>query len=37
MIKRYDIGTRRKRAGAADDADLSRTSRTFPAAELTRE
>ncbi len=38
MIKRYDIGTRRKKAsGAADDADASSRSRTFPAAELTRE
>jgi hypothetical protein len=38
MIKRYDIGTRRKKgSGAADDADTSSRSRTFPAAELTRE
>jgi two-component system response regulator PilR (NtrC family) len=38
MIKRYDIGTRRKKAsGSADDADASSRSRTFPAAELTRE
>jgi hypothetical protein len=39
MIKRYDIGTRRKKgAGAADD-DAPATSRTrpFPAAELTRD
>jgi DNA-binding NtrC family response regulator len=37
MIKRYEIGTRRKRGGGpADDAESSRT-RTFPAAELTRE
>ena len=38
MIKRYEIGTRRKRSGGADDSDGStRASRTFPAAELTRE
>jgi two-component system response regulator PilR (NtrC family) len=38
MIKRYEIGTRRKRAGVADDSEnASRASRTFPAAELTRE
>ena len=37
MIKRYDIGTRRKRAGSVDEGDAARPSRTFPAAELTRE
>ena len=35
MIKRYEIGTRRKK-GAPDDATTSR-PRPFPAAELTRE
>jgi DNA-binding NtrC family response regulator len=36
MIKRYEIGTRRKKSAPADDAgDTPR--RTFPAAELTRE
>ena len=34
MIKRYEIGTRRKKAGAADETPRSR---PFPAAELTRE
>jgi two-component system response regulator PilR (NtrC family) len=39
MIKRYDIGTRRKRAGlgSADEGETSGRSRTFPAAELTRD
>ena len=38
MIKRYDIGTRRKKGNASsDDADQAPRSRTFPAAELTRE
>ena len=38
MIKRYEIGTRRKRAAGVDDAEgAPRASRTFPAAELTRE
>jgi DNA-binding NtrC family response regulator len=38
MIKRYEIGTRRKRASGADDSEsTTRSSRTFPAAELTRE
>jgi len=36
MIKRYDIGTRRKRAGSDESAPESR-SRPFPAAELTRD
>ena len=37
MIKRYEIGTRRKKAGAAGgDAEPAR-PRPFPAAELTRE
>ena len=39
MIKRYDIGTRRKKgSGASEDVDAgTRSSRTFPATELTRE
>ena len=38
MIKRYEIGTRRKRVSGSDDPDSgTRSSRTFPAAELTRE
>jgi two-component system response regulator PilR (NtrC family) len=37
MIKRHDIGTRRKKGIASDDADPPTRSRTFPAAELTRE
>jgi two-component system response regulator PilR (NtrC family) len=38
MIKRYDIGTRRRRSAGPDDAETgARSSRTFPAAELTRE
>ena len=36
MIKRHDIGTRRKRAGSEEGASESR-SRPFPAAELTRD
>jgi two-component system response regulator PilR (NtrC family) len=36
MIKRYEIGTRRKKGPAADDA-AETPRRTFPAAELTRE
>jgi DNA-binding NtrC family response regulator len=36
MIKRYDIGTRRKRTASGGE-EGSPTSRTFPAAELTRE
>jgi DNA-binding NtrC family response regulator len=36
MIKRYDIGTRRKRTGSDEGAPESR-SRPFPAAELTRD
>jgi two-component system response regulator PilR (NtrC family) len=36
MIKRYDIGTRRKRTGSDETASESR-SRPFPAAELTRD
>jgi two-component system response regulator PilR (NtrC family) len=38
MIKRYEIGTRRKRSpSSGEDAAESTRSRTFPAAELTRE
>jgi DNA-binding NtrC family response regulator len=38
MIKRYEIGTRRKKNAPADDAtDTPSRSRSFPAAELTRE
>jgi two-component system response regulator PilR (NtrC family) len=38
MIKRYEIGTRRKKASAAADDDRSTVkARPFPAAELTRE
>jgi two-component system response regulator PilR (NtrC family) len=37
MIKRYEIGTRRKKAGTAADLDRSAKARPFPAAELTRE
>jgi len=38
MIKRYDIGTRRKKASTAADHDRSTVkARPFPAAELTRE
>jgi DNA-binding NtrC family response regulator len=36
MIKRYDIGTRRKKASAEESSSASRT-RPFPAAELTRD
>src|SRR5690349_11805819 len=36
MIKRYDIGTRRKRTGSDEGTSESR-SRPFPAAELTRD
>jgi two-component system, NtrC family, response regulator PilR len=36
MIKRYDIGTRRKRTGSDEAASESR-ARPFPAAELTRD
>jgi hypothetical protein len=37
MIKRYEIGTRRKKGGGTEDSDPATRSRTFPAAELTRE
>jgi DNA-binding NtrC family response regulator len=39
MIKRYEIGTRRKRTPAASETDTASPSRSrpFPAAELTRE
>jgi DNA-binding NtrC family response regulator len=39
MIKRYEIGTRRKKAAPAADDDVTSTSRArpFPAAELTRD
>ena len=37
MIKRYDIGTRRKKTGTPADQDRSVKARPFPAAELTRE
>jgi DNA-binding NtrC family response regulator len=38
MIKRHDIGTRRKKgSGASEEPDATGRSRTFPAAELTRE
>jgi len=38
MIKRYDIGTRRKKgSGAGDEGETGSRSRTFPAAELIRE
>jgi DNA-binding NtrC family response regulator len=38
MIKRYEIGTRRKRSTGTDEPEgTTRASRTFPAAELTRE
>ena len=37
MIKRYEIGTRRKKGSSGDEADPPARSRTFPAAELTRE
>jgi DNA-binding NtrC family response regulator len=37
MIKRYDIGTRRKRTPAEDARSEASRSRPFPAAELSRE
>ena len=37
MIKRYEIGTRRKKTSTAADHDRSAKARPFPAAELTRE
>jgi two-component system, NtrC family, response regulator PilR len=38
MIKRYDIGTRRKKGtSGSEDGETATRSRTFPAAELTRE
>jgi DNA-binding NtrC family response regulator len=37
MIKRYEIGTRRKKTSTAADHDRSGKTRPFPAAELTRE
>jgi transcriptional regulator with GAF, ATPase, and Fis domain len=38
MIKRYEIGTRRKKSGTAADHDRpDAKARPFPAAELTRE
>jgi DNA-binding NtrC family response regulator len=37
MIKRYEIGTRRKKASSAADPDQPVKTRPFPAAELTRE
>jgi DNA-binding transcriptional regulator YdaS (Cro superfamily) len=38
MIKRYEIGTRRKKASAASDQDRATSkARPFPAPELTRE
>jgi hypothetical protein len=37
MIKRYEIGTRRKKASTAADHDRPVKTRPFPAAELTRE
>jgi DNA-binding transcriptional regulator YdaS (Cro superfamily) len=36
MIKRHEIGTRRKKASADESATTSR-ARPFPAAELTRD
>ena len=36
MIKRHEIGTRRKKA-SADEASSASRSRPFPAAELTRD
>jgi hypothetical protein len=36
MIKRHEIGTRRKKAGA-DESSATPRSRPFPAAELTRD
>jgi two-component system response regulator PilR (NtrC family) len=37
MIKRYEIGTRRKRTAAATEDGSTTRARSFPAAELTRE
>ena len=37
MIKRYEIGTRRKKSSAADQERSATKARPFPAAELTRE
>jgi two-component system response regulator PilR (NtrC family) len=37
MIKRYEIGTRRKRIGAGEDTATTSRPRPFPAAELTRD
>ena len=37
MMKRYEIGTRRKRSGAGEDASVASRPRPFPAAELTRD
>ena len=37
MIKRYEIGTRRKKGAPSEDGDPPARTRTFPAAELTRE
>ncbi len=37
MIKRYEIGTRRKKGAPPEDGDPPARTRTFPAAELTRE
>ena len=37
MIKRHEIGTRRRKTASAADHDRPSKSRPFPAAELTRE
>jgi hypothetical protein len=37
MIKRYEIGTRRKKASAVDPDRATAKARPFSAAELTRE
>jgi hypothetical protein len=37
MIKRYEIGTRRKKASGPEESESPSRPRTFPAAELTRE
>ena len=37
MIKRHEIGTRRKKGGGDDDAQSSGRPRTYSGAELTRE
>jgi DNA-binding NtrC family response regulator len=37
MIKRYEIGTRRKKTGVTPDDERAAKARPFPAAELTRE